>query len=82
MGSFFFGFQMGELNLALSTLDYLYNISPSQKGVYEGLMTSAAPFGAAFGAILTAYFLTKLSRRQLMMIADIVGGAACFLCLI
>lgn len=50
LGSFFFGYQLGVINMAQETLDVVLNVSDTT--LDNGLITSAMPLGAAIGSFL------------------------------
>jgi hypothetical protein len=45
--------------------------------VWQGVLTSLAPFGAAIGSLLSIIILKKLSRRESFMYADFFAIAVC-----
>lgn len=66
-----FGFDEGVIAGALSSLRAEFNIS----AVNEGLMTSAVPFGALFGALLAGALADRYGRRPTLLFAAVLFTA-------
>ncbi len=57
LGTFFVGYNIGVLNLADAKTLLQYNVKKEDLEMYSGILTSAMPFGAAFGALMSSYLL-------------------------
>ncbi|KRW98638.1 Major facilitator superfamily domain, general substrate transporter [Pseudocohnilembus persalinus] len=83
LGSFYSGYALGELNMALEKLDIAYDIINSKYiDLYNGFLTGAVPLGAALGCLLSGILLSKFGRRQLFMYCDFLGIILGFIFLI
>ncbi|KRX03282.1 Major facilitator superfamily domain, general substrate transporter [Pseudocohnilembus persalinus] len=81
LGSFYFGYALGELNMAEGTLMSVYNITSNQD-LYYGMLTSAVPLGAVLGCLIVGYMLDSFGRRMTFIIIDIIAIGISFIFLI
>ncbi|GGC49587.1 sugar porter family MFS transporter [Chelatococcus reniformis] len=73
LAGFLFGFDEGIIAGALGLLRGQFGITPFM----EGMVTSAVPFGALFGALVAGSLAASLGRRTSLLMAGLifVGGA-------
>jgi len=81
LGGFFVGYKVGELNLLLVDLKYIYQWSESSTSIYTGLLNALLPLGAILGAIISGNFFSKVGRKWGMIIADILGIIGSLFCI-
>ncbi|MGE4373914.1 MAG: sugar porter family MFS transporter [Xanthobacter sp.] len=75
IAGFLFGFDEGIIAGALHLLRAQFQISP----VSEGLMTSAVPLGALFGAIMAGPAVEHYGRRSMLLFAALLFAAGALL---
>ncbi|GGF75220.1 MFS transporter [Azorhizobium oxalatiphilum] len=75
IAGFLFGFDEGVIAGALHLLHAQFGIDP----VMEGVMTSAVPFGALFGALLAGRWVDALGRRKVLLAAALLFAAGAVL---
>ena len=81
LGSFFFGYCLGVLNMALPTLYIVLNIQESQ-GFWSGFISASMGVGALIGCSLSAFLLKILSRKKSLIFIDLLGIAGSLLSII
>jgi MFS family permease len=81
LGGFLYGYTLGELNLLLVNLGYLYNWG-SDSSLYEGLCQGLFGLGGLLGVVIVLCFLLNKGRRGTLMIADVIGIIGACICVI
>ena len=82
LGGFLYGYTMGELNLLLVNLRYLYSWTDDQKPFFEGLCNGIFGLGGMLGVVVVLVFLSNQGRQCSLMIADIIGIIGAGICVI
>ncbi|KRX00752.1 Major facilitator superfamily domain, general substrate transporter [Pseudocohnilembus persalinus] len=83
LGAFYYGYALGELNMALSKIMIAYDLHETDlQDLYEGILTSAMPLGGTFGCIIAGILMKNRGRRSLMIFSDIIGIIIGFLFII
>ncbi|MGQ3674048.1 sugar porter family MFS transporter [Xanthobacter sp. TB0139] len=75
IAGFLFGFDEGIIAGALHLLRAQFPISP----LHEGLMTSAVPLGALFGALVAGSAVERYGRRTMLLFAALLFAAGALL---
>lgn len=71
LGSFYFGYQVGVLNLGDKTINVVFNIKDD--GTESALLQTQIPIGALVGVLMSGYLIQTLSRRNMMAWTDLIG---------
>eukprot|EP01016_Furgasonia_blochmanni_P021362 TRINITY_DN23635_c0_g1_i2.p1 TRINITY_DN23635_c0_g1~~TRINITY_DN23635_c0_g1_i2.p1 ORF type:complete len:482 (-),score=7.31 TRINITY_DN23635_c0_g1_i2:248-1693(-) len=79
LGSFSWGYSMGVFNTCHEQILYQLPIPASSRPVYQALITTLIPLGAAIGACLMGILSSVLGRRRMMILTDVVTIAAVIL---
>ena len=70
-----FGYMLGVFNPLMDCINYLYGWTSSTGGVIgmNGWVTFILPMGATLGAWIMGLIVRKVSRKNAMIAADIIG---------
>jgi len=71
-GAFFFGYSLGVYNNAKDTMHTILGLTENLP-FYDGLISSLIPAGALVGAISSGIVLDKFSRKNALIITDLIG---------
>ena len=80
LGALFIGYKLGEMNMALINMKYLYEWSSSEEQFFMGALTSGFLLGCVLGCLLSGlYFLDLFGRRLNLILADLINIVGCIL---
>lgn len=82
LGGFLYGYTIGELNLLLVNLRYLYSWTDDQQPLFDGLCNGLFGVGGMLGVVVVLVFLMNQGRRSSLMIADVIGIIGACICII
>ncbi|KAL4473816.1 hypothetical protein ABPG74_022680 [Tetrahymena malaccensis] len=81
LGVLYFGYQLGVMSLAQNTVFIVFDVNHTEQNFYSSIIDSAIPFGAIFGALLSGKIQDFVSRKNSLILADILGIVSTLLCL-
>jgi MFS family permease len=87
LGSFYFGYNIAELNLQENTIMNIYKILPDEYinenkfptdiqnkvNLYYSILTSVMPLAAGIAALSSSKIMNIFGRRKTLMLADIIS---------
>jgi MFS family permease len=65
------------MNSALDTMIEVLDVDPSQVALFKGLLTASLPIGGFFGSLSAGLLLNLMGRRNVLMVADVIGILGC-----
>ena len=72
-GSLFTGYEMGVFNSSQHALRSLMKVDEDDSAAFDGLMTGIIPIGGLLGSLLSNPILKRFSRKQSLILTDIIG---------